>query len=487
MKNWLSEQAQNQPQKLALVCGDQQWTYGELADEARRWAALFETCVGDAGAERIALCGPNRAQSVFAAHGAWWCGASVVGLHHRATKAELEAQLGQIEPSLVIGADEVDVGPWPSMSWSEAGRRARDMTADLAPRAVEPDQVMTILFTSGSSGRPKAVPLTVSNHLASAQATAERLDVGQGDRWLCCLPLCHIGGLAIVIRCAVYGATVELMEDFDAEVVLERLAKRPVTMASFVPTMLVRILQRAGEEVNSQLRCVLIGGGAIGNKLLARARKANIPVVSTYGMTEATSQITTLSPTAPPRYLHTAGRPLSGVEVEIRDDSGAPVETSESGEVGAIFVRGATITPGYLDAENKRDESQWFETGDFGHIDEEGRLVIDPRRGERIVSGGENVDPRQVEAVLLDCDQVADVAVVGVDDPTWGQVVAALVVASDKEQQDELDFDKLAKACRRELAPFKVPRRWASIHKIPRTVSEKTKRDEVRRYLAGHN
>ena len=479
MNNWLFDQARQRPDRPALVFGDHRWTYARLADRVRHWAALFERFV-DGDNRRIALCGANRPDWIIAAHGAWWIGATVIGLHHRATTPELETQLEVVDPSLVIGATDIDSRRWPRLSWDEARRRAGGQKPRNRPRRLDGDEPLTILFTSGTSGRPKAVVSTVANHRASARGTAARLGIGGDDRWLCTLPLCHVGGLAIASRCAIYGATVELVEGFDADEVLRTIEERPVTVASFVPTMLVRLLEQRSEPIPGDLRSVLVGGGAMSAELLQRARQAHLPVLPTYGMTEATSQITTLSPSASADALETAGRPLPGIELEIRDDDGAPLA---AGAVGRIFVRGSTISPGYAGTATRHAPGDWFDTGDRGHLDGTGRLVVDPHRGDRIVTGGENVDPYQVESLLRGSDEVADAAVVGLEDDHWGEIVGAAVVADrsgNGEPSQPFDFDRLDTLCRRELAPFKVPRRWTLMSQIPRTVSHKIRRDEVR-------
>ena len=470
MKNWLQEQAESRGEAPAVAAGERVMSYAELASYAARGARFFAARGVEPG-DSVALCGENRLAWIVAAHAAWWRGAAVVGLHHRGTSGELAAQIEVVAPKVVVG-DEAAGG----VGWARFEEALTQGGESPAPVAWSEASRLTILFTSGTTGRPRAVPLTVGNHDASARASGARLELTGRERWLCCLPLCHIGGLAIVLRAARGGGCVELMERFDAQKVLELLATRPVEGASFVPTMVVRMLGRCDGEVENSLKVALVGGGAMTAAMLRRARRAGLPVVPTYGMTEAASQIATLGLQAPSEFLGTAGRPLAGIELEIRDDQGYPVAPSA---VGEIYLRGPMITAGYL-GESSRDSGAWFGTGDFGSIDESGRLVVDHRRGARIVSGGENVDPAEVEVTLVAHPGVEDAAVVGVDDPRWGQVVAAAVVIG----ADGVGIEDLEAFCRSQLAPFKIPRRWVQVEEIPRTTSEKIKRDEVREIIA---
>ncbi len=483
MKNWLETHAQNNPDVLALVSGDEQWTYGALARDVRLWAAALQARGVGAG-DRVGLLAENSAQWVIAAHAIWWVGATVVGFHHRAAPGEWDALLARVEPALLITDDlrgELQFDRCKKVTFSELARGldGGEIAGEARPQAN--DQILSILFTSGSTGRPKAVPLTTQNHLASANASARRIGREENDRWLCCLPLCHIGGLAIVVRSAVYGTAVELMSRFDEEQVLHILEDEPITLASLVPTMLTRLVDASAGRLKSSLRCVLVGGGPIDELELRRARAAGIPVVPTYGMTEGCSQLATLSPDEPDEFLNTAGRALDGVELAIVDVEGQPVGP---GEIGRILVRGPMVTSGYLDAQEDRDYGDpWFDTRDFGAVDDDGYLVVAHRRGERIVSGGENISPAEVEALLRRSPEVADVAVVGVDDALWGQAVAALVVAARPELDRPLNVELLEALCRRELAPYKVPRRWAEATAIPRGSTGKVDRREVRRYF----
>jgi len=301
-----------------------------------------------------------------------------------------------------------------------------------------PGAVHSIIHTSGTTGDPKPVELTFGNYAASAAASAGGLGVDPGDRWLCPLPLYHVGGLGVLVRCAVNHTTAVLHERFDAERVRRTLEAGEVTLASLVPTMLVR-LREAGLRAAPNLRAIALGGGPIPAGLLEWAERAGIPVTPVYGMTETCSQVVAGSP----------GRPLAGVELEI-------------GAGGEILVRGPMV------AAKEVGPDGWLHTGDLGRLDDRGRLHVEGRLKELIVTGGENVAPLEVEQALLAHPAVADAAVTGRPDPEWGEAIAAFVVPRGRA-----DPEDLRAWCRGRLAPHKVPKSIELVESLPRSVGGK--------------
>jgi o-succinylbenzoate---CoA ligase len=326
---------------------------------------------------------------------------------------------------------------------SEDERALRRAQAQARP---SPGGVATVMHTSGTTSVPKPVELTYGNWLAGALGSAVALGLDPAERWLCPLPLTHVGGLSILIRSTIYATTAAVHDGFDTDAVLRDLMEpaRRITMISLVPTMLNRLLQ-AGLQRPPALRWALLGGAPIGPELLERALAAGVPVAPTYGMTEGCSQ------------LFTFGFPLPGVEFEL------------SGGDQEILVRGPMVAPGAL------AEDGWLHTGDLGRTDARGRLEIVGRRSNTIISGGENVAPEEVEGVLRQHPGVVDVAVIGRPDPEWGEVLVALVVTGNG-----LDPDQLRAHCRARLAAFKVPKLVEFVDRLPRTNSGKLLRRELR-------
>jgi O-succinylbenzoic acid--CoA ligase len=304
-------------------------------------------------------------------------------------------------------------------------------------------EVRTLLFTSGTTGKPKPVGLTEANHEASAIASAWNLGVAPDDRWLCCLPLWHVGGLSILHRSAIYGTTAVLHDGFDVGRVRESIESGEATLVSLVPTMLRRLID-GGIRSWPALRAALVGGGPIPRELYDWAGESGFPLRATYGMTETASQIVT------------DHRPLLGVELRIDDG-------------GEILVRGPMVAPGSIAADG------WLHTGDRGRLDPEGQLHVEGRLDDVIVTGGENVAALEVEEALCAHPAVVDAAAAGRPDPEWGEAVVAYVVLREPASDDEL----LTHA-RERLAPFKVPKAIERVAELPRNAAGKLLRAELR-------
>ncbi|MEX1038209.1 MAG: AMP-binding protein [Acidimicrobiia bacterium] len=321
-----------------------------------------------------------------------------------------------------------------------------------------PESVMTLMFTSGTTGTPKSVPLTVSNWEAAVRASAAHLAHTADDEWLIAMPLHHVGGLSVLFRSAYVGARVRMLPCFEAAEFAEALAGG-VTMASVVPTMLRRVLD-VDDRSYDGFKAVLVGGGPIPPGLLEEAWGRGIPALPTYGMTETCAQLATLKPGSPLAYRVD---PLPGVEVRIESD-------------GRVALRGPQVFGGYL-GEEPRDSDDWFVTGDLGELDDDGSLRILGRADDVIVTGGENVDPAAVEVVLSGLMGVDGVMVVGVSSAEWGNEVVCLYAGTVSEAE-------LNTVARDRLEAHQVPKQWIKVEQIPTTSLGKPDRAAGRTLLS---
>ena len=326
------------------------------------------------------------------------------------------------------------------------------------PTGTESSRLHTVILTSGSGGWPRPVRLTEANVAAAVSASAAHLGNTESDRWLLTLPLFHIGGLSILWRSAHAGAPVVIHQRFDAERVAAVIRAGEISMASFVPTMLYRLLERDNGPY-SGMRAVLLGGAAASRELVERGLEAGLPILQTYGMTEACSQIATVAPGEALDSLGTAGRPLQGVSIA----------TGEAG-VGEIVVSGPTISPGYL---GEPDRVGGHNTGDIGYLDENGRLVVLGRADEMIVTGGENVYPSRVADVLSGHRDVDRIEVVGIPDPEWGQALVAVVVG---ERASRRRIERWAQG---RLPRHEIPKFWAFVPSLPEQAGGKVDRSAL--------
>src|SRR2546425_3341881 len=353
--SWLSATAAALPEQIALVAGEQALTYSELdrhaSSVARRLASM-----GVERGDRVALLLGHSADHVLVLHALVKLGAVAAPLDRRLARAELDDLLGALEPRLVLR------DPGEVLEAREAPDAKLDEEIDL-------DAVHCVIHTSGSADRPKPVELTYCNQLCNSIGTGVRIGVAPSDRWLCCLPLHHVGGFAVVMRSALYRTGIAL-ERFDPSLVADAIARQPVTLISLVPTMLARLLD-AGAQLD-RLRCLLLGGGPCPQSLIDRALDAGAPVSPTYGLTEAASQVATMPPGETRLKPGSAGPPILTTEVRIDEKD------------GTILVRGPSVAAGAAGPDG------WLRTNDLGRLDAEGYLYVLGRADEVIVSGGEN-------------------------------------------------------------------------------------------------
>jgi O-succinylbenzoic acid--CoA ligase len=415
---WLPRAAASHPDRLAI----NELTYAQLlaeVDAAARRLAGRGVRVGD----RVAVALPPGDAFCIALHAVLRLGAVAVPVDLRLSERE--------RARITEGTAEVVDGP--VIASQDSSARLRDRH-DLDAPAI-------VVRTSGTSGRAKEVELTYGNWLWSALGSAVALGLHPEERWLCALPLTHVGGLSIVLRSAIYGTTAIVHERFETERVLETLmAPGGPTIVSLVPTTLQRLLD-AGLRDPPALRWALLGGAPSTTALQGRAAAAGVRVAPTYGLTEACSQVTTL------------GAPLFCTRVRLAPDR-------------EILVSGPTVAPG---------SGPVLATGDLGDWSSDGALRVIGRKADTIISGGENVAPAEVEAVLEAHPDVFEAAVHGRADPQWGEAVVATVVADDGVAAEELRA-----WCAARLASYKVPKDIAFTRSLPRTGSGKLLRRELR-------
>jgi len=416
---WLPRAAAARPDRAAVNLLSYAGLDAAAATAARRLAAR-----GARAGARVGIALPAGEHFAVALHAVLRLGAVAVPLDVRLPAAE-RARRADGCATVVDGpldGDEADV---------ELPRQH-----DLGAPAI-------VVFTSGTSGASKPVELTYGNWLWSALGSAVALGCPPGERWLCALPLTHVGGLSILLRSVIAGTTAIVHQRFEAGRVLAELRRADgPTVVSLVPTTLARLLD-AGLREPPSLRWALVGGGPLPGPLHRRALEAGVPVAATYGLTEACSQVVT------------GGAPLFCTRVRLAPDS-------------EILVTGPTLAPA---------AGPELATGDLGRWTRAGTLEVVGRKADTIVSGGENVAPADVEDVLLEHPAVAEAAVHGRADPEWGEAVVATVVL---HRGAHVEARLLRLHCAARLAGFQVPKDIAFASALPRTPSGKVLRRALR-------
>lgn len=415
------------------------WSFSRLWQEVEPFYDAFRSSLR-VSKHLVALTATNRVETVRILYALLEAKIPTVLLHPRLTVNEHLYCLSDSVPDVLIWDNQLGVAP------PYVAACARDYSL--------PRGTAFVVYTSGTSGRPKGAILTRKNLVMSAKSSATNLGFEPRDRWGCCLPICHVGGLSVLTRCLIARKPVVLMERFRSETVVDAIQRDGVTLLSLVPAMLTLLLQNGHQKPLRMLRAVLLGGAPTPDKLLEECVKLKIKALPTYGMTEVCSQIATWSPAEPvplPVRQVGCGRPLPGIEVRIAGNE------SE----GEIQVRGPMVFKGYL-RQPRRSSRDWFATGDVGRWDGSNRLIVLARRADLILVGGENVYPAEVEQTLSDCLGVKTLMVYGIPDPVLGQVVAADVVFDD-----HFDMDEFRRYSEQTLAKYKRPQKVRLVHELP--------------------
>lgn len=434
--------ALSRPEHAALVAAGQTWSAADLLEATTRCAGVLARA-GVGPGDVVALAGPASAEWVVAFHALGWLGAAAAPLPTAGTPDELAEALDAVRPTRLVLCHGLPSAARAALV-ARGGRFLTELDPGPAPpeRAWPLDEVRAVVLTSGSTAAPRPVPLTTGQLLLSAFGSALRLGHDLEDRWLACLPLHHVGGLSILVRCAYYGTTVVLHDRFDPRRVARTLDAGDASLVSLVPAMLERVLDaREGRPFPAALRAVLLGGDVTPPALLERCRALAVPVALTWGMTEAASQVATRRP-GDLDPSGGVGAPLPFVRV-----------TADAADGGRLALRGPLVAGG---AHVTRDRGAVVR----------GVVHVHGRDEDVLKSGGETVSLREVEAVLRGLPGVGDAAVVALPDARWGERPVALVAPARGEALDAAD---LRDACRARLSPAKVPDRVVLVAEVPRT------------------
>lgn len=481
--DWLARAAAAVPARPALIAEGATLSYAELDDVASRGAGALRR-LGLRPGERLAVLARNAPLAIAAVHAARRARAVLVPLHSRLTADELAWQCGDAGARLLLHDEassqlaraiatrtEIRIVPLDALGEGRAGRRAhRVRLAD----------AQGVVYTSGTTARPKGVVLTHGNHWWSGMGSALRIGSRDDDRWLLALPLAHVAGLAMVQRASMAAVPIVLLEPFDPDAANAAIDERGVTLVSAVADMLRRMLDaRIDRPFPPTLRRVLLGGGPAPAALLDECVRRHVPVACTYGLTETASQVATQPIGATPGA--SCGPPLAVTEVRIERAGRA----AGIGEEGDILVRGATVMRGYHGRAEETARALargWLRTGDVGALDERGELRVAGRGDGVIVSGGENVSTAEIERVLLAHPAVAEALVAAAPHVRWGAVPVAAVVP---RAGSRIDPEALLAHCRERLAPFKVPVWVSVVAALPRGPSGKPRAADLVREAGG--
>jgi acyl-CoA synthetase (AMP-forming)/AMP-acid ligase II len=492
--------ASSNPDRTAVVSGDLRLTTQQLSDLADGGAGV----IAASSAKHVAYIGTGGAMLPVLIFAAARAGLAFTPINYRLSADGIQALVQRLpEPLVIVDSRYRDMlGDAPEQAtvpvvmesddFLTAARSSEPATEGLA--FPDPDSVAIVLFTSGTTSQPKAVELSHNNLTSYVTGTVEFESADASDAALICVPPYHIAGVGAALSNLYAGRKMVYLPNFDPEEWVRLIDAEHVTTATLVPTMLDRVVTvlEAGGQGLPSLRNLAYGGSKVGLPLVRRALELlpDVGFVNAYGLTETSSTIAVLTPddhraaqsasvAAVAKRLGSVGQPVPGIELQIRDDEGTVLPPGETGE---LFVRGEQVSGRYTGIGSVLDENGWFPTKDIAVLDEGGYLFIGGRSDDTIIRGGENIAPAELEEVLIEHPHVRDVAVVGVEDPRWGQAIVAVVVPKPGVEPDP---EELREHVRKSLRGSRTPDRVVFRDELPTTPTGKVLRREIIQTIDG--
>ena len=435
-------------------------TYQDLYEKAGKASQHFT----EANADHVSFLGESNLALPISLFGSSWAGLPFVPLNYRLAGEEVQALADRITPTVTVTNKELSNILQDKEGVSlMTGKQLIDYTTEggVIPEPswnMDPDEIAILLFTSGTTGAPKAAVLRQTHLVSYILGSVEFMGAADNEASLVSVPPYHVAGIAAMCSSVYSGRRIVQLPTFDPEDWVNLVINEEITHAMVVPTMLARIVEYLDNDSSikiTSLRALSYGGGKMPRPVIERALTLlpDTNFVNAYGLTETSSTISVLGPEdhreafrSPDesirQRLSSAGKPLPNLEVSIRNDEGVEVSVGESGE---IWVRGEQVSGEYLGQGKKLTDDGWFPTNDGGSIDDGGYLFVEGRIDDIIIRGGENISPGEIEEVLLNHPNIRDAAAVGVPDEEWGEVIIAVVVSRDTESFSESvikDFTK---------------------------------------------
>jgi acyl-CoA synthetase (AMP-forming)/AMP-acid ligase II len=484
--------ASSNPDRTAVVSGDLRLTTQQLSDLADGGAGV----IAGSGAQHVVYVGTGGAMLPMLIFASARAGLAFTPINYRLSADGIRALIERLpEPLVIVDSRYREMVGDASQRVMESGEfleAAR--SAEPAAEFPDPDSVAIVLFTSGTTSQPKAVELSHNNLTSYVTGTVEFESADTEDAALICVPPYHIAGVGAALSNLYAGRKMVYLPNFDPEEWVRLVNAEQVTTATVVPTMLDRIVTvlEVGRHELPSLRNLAYGGSKVGLPLVRRALELlpGVGFVNAYGLTETSSTIAVLTPddhraahsatdAAVAKRLGSVGQPVPGIELQIRDGDGTVLGPGETGE---LFVRGEQVSGRYTGIGSVLDEDGWFPTRDIAILDEDGYLFIGGRSDDTIIRGGENIAPAELEEVLIEHSHVRDVAVVGVEDPQWGQAIVAVVVPAVGIDPDP---EELREHVRKSLRGSRTPDRVVFRDELPTTPTGKVLRREIIETLKG--
>ncbi len=462
-ENWLKFRAKVSAKSIALIEKNVKLNFEQFYSSVIKTAEKLRL-QDFASGERVAVQVENNLLFPILIFSLWEINAVPVLLNSRWTKSERESAIEYCGCKKILDTDIV-VRNSGELDSNEKGREF-----------YTPNETAVIIFTSGTSSKPKGVEIAFSNLYNNALLFKKFFSAKANEIWLASLPFYHIGGFAIITRAVLTGQKIIFPEKLKTESLLKVLSKQKVDYVSFVPAQLSG-LNKEEIELLKKTKALLIGGGPSPENLITKLLEANVPAVKVYGSTETTSFVTAIKGEDLKRFPYASGKPIGEVKIKIeKSKSFSPLQN----KAGEIIIKSGTVAKGYLDLPKltkEKFQGEFYYSGDDGYLNGDGFLFVLSRREDLIITGGENVNPFEVEQAIQKIKDVKDCVVLPLPDEKWGQIVAALIVA------EKPDSKKIVQMLRANLAGYKVPKKIVFTDSIPRNALGKTDRQKAIRLL----
>lgn len=470
---------------IFLEYDTKRYTYSQLYTYCNAFYKRFAKADTDDGP--IAFIPDRSETSIFFIAASWLTGIPIFLVPHHLNNDERTRLFNRLVPRQIIDAKDETLSCTTEGDTDSSFLSSLDLVHDHTDQLDDLTKVHSTLthnfqdlssicgyfLTSGTTGDPKIVPLSRTNIERAATNSGTNFPLSGGDLWATSLPLHHIGGCSVIYRAIIKGFGILYLSDFHSgtysKIISSDMRVRAVSM---VPTQLKRLLDETHIMPHNRFIGILLGGGPTHHNLIKRSRELSIPVIPSFGMTETSAQCIAIPydsiNNAP---FETCGKPFPGIQVQLLPDT-------SGGEIKTLWIKGAQIFDGYYDNRSGEPEFQngFFNTGDVARIDEQGWIYIEMRRTDRIVTGGENVNPVEIEQILSEMPDVLDVAVIGIEDEEWGQRVTAVMQLAERHS---LTHTFLNSFLSQRLPRFKIPKQYYQVDQLPRTLSGKLKRSEI--------
>lgn len=449
---------------LAVQTASVQLDYSLLKEKVLSVAGYFKT-LGITENENVALIGNNEPEYIINILALWQLKAMPVLINPRLIENEIHVQAKEADCSKILISKNLKIKKFEGIEIHKYPfKTSSSKKYDDSPEHLNPDATAVIIFTSGASGIAKGVELSFNNLLQSAKISDQLMQYSEQDRWLASLPFNHIAGLSIITRALLFASSIIIPDDLQTESLIKAMNKFRPTLCSLVPTQLNRIME-SGEEPNEELRKVLVGGGYISTRLVTDAINSGWNIIKVYGSTETASFVTALSEDEFYEKPQSVGKPMNPNNVIIVSESKFNLPW---GEIGEIAVASPSVMKGYYANEARNDKlfkDEYYLTGDIGYQDADGYLFVEARKTDLIITGGENVNPNEVENRIIEHPGISDAAVFPLKDDDWGEIVAASIVMQNNS--NKIQLNELEQFLRKDLAGFKIPKKIFIEEKLP--------------------